>query len=94
MYATFGSMIRPRNLCRQLAPTAWRSASFVWSVRVSPPTVTFRPSILFRRSVMSRARRSTTCIFTASSSGSDPPCRTAFSAQSMFRPRCAARERM
>src|SRR2546428_704143 len=66
----------------------------VLSVTIPRGVLTARPSILSRRSGRESATRSTTLSFTASRSVIETAWRTAFSAQSAFRPRSSATVRM
>jgi hypothetical protein len=90
MYATFGSEMRARKRSRKLMSIFLMGAPFVSSVTLPFVVLTVRPSSLTSRSGTLSATRSTTLSLTASRSVADTDDRTAFSAQSTFRPRSVA----
>src|SRR2546428_457371 len=83
-----------RTRSRKPISIAFTGAPRVWRVTIPRGVLTVRPSIFSRRSGIESATRSTTLRRTASRSVIETAWRTAFSAQSAFRPRSSATVRM
>ncbi|OLD75578.1 MAG: hypothetical protein AUG87_12505 [Candidatus Rokubacteria bacterium 13_1_20CM_4_70_14] len=83
-----------RTRSRKPTSIAFTGAPRVWRVTIPRGVLTVRPSIFSRRSGIESATRSTTLRRTASRSVIETAWRTAFSAQSAFRPRSSATVRM